>query len=80
MGRNIGEGVLVHTHLGKGVVEVTLRDCNCDGIFQLYDVKSVEAIMTHEFGSQPIGLKHVKEQNNITYPSFSPSYAYCSLS
>ena len=79
MVRNIGEGVLGHAHLGKGVVEVTLRDCNCDDIFQLYDVKSVEAIMTHELG-HPIGLKHVKEQNNIMYPSFSPSYAYCILS
>ncbi len=49
--RDIGEGVLGHAHLGKGVVEVTLGDYNCDGSFQLYDVKSVEAIMTHELGS-----------------------------
>jgi len=77
--RNIGEGVLGHAHLGKGVVEVTLGDYNCDGSFQLYDVKSVEAIMTHELGHS-IGLKHVEEQNNIMYPSFSPSYAYCILS
>ena len=77
--RNIGEGVLGHAHLGKGVVEVTLGDYNCDGSFQLYDVKSVEAIMTHELGHS-IGLKHVEEQNNIMYPSFTPSYAYCLLS
>ncbi len=77
--RNIGDGVLGHAHLGKGVVEVTLGDYNCDGSFQLYDVKSVETIMTHELGHS-IGLKHVEEQNNIMYPSFTPSYAYCLLS
>jgi len=77
--RNLGEGVLGHAHVGKGVVEVTLGDYNCDGSFQLYDVKSVEAIMTHELGHS-IGLRHVTEQNNIMYPSFTPSYAYCLLS
>ena len=77
--RDIGEGVLGHAHLGKGVVEVTLGDYNCDGIFQLYDVNSVEAIMTHELGHS-IGLKHVNETESIMYPSLSPSYAYCLLS
>jgi len=77
--RNIGEGVLGHAHLGKGVVEVTLGDYNCDGSFQLYDVKSVETIMTHELGHS-IGLKHVSESDSIMYPSFSPNYAYCLLS
>ncbi len=77
--RDIGEGVLGHAHLGKGVVEVTLGDYNCDGSFQLYDVKSVETVMTHELGHS-IGLQHVEEQNNIMYPSYSPSYAYCLLS
>jgi len=76
--RNLGEGVLGHAHIGKGVVEVTLGDYNCDGSFQLYDVKSVEAIMTHELGHS-IGLKHVTDQNNIMYPSYTPSYAYCLL-
>ncbi len=76
--RNLGEGVLGHAHIGKGVVEVTLGDYNCDGSFQLYDVKSVEAIMTHELGHS-IGLKHVTEQNNVMYPSYTPSYAYCLL-
>ena len=77
--RNLGEGVLGHAHIGKGVIEVTLGDYNCDGSFQLYDVKSVDAIMTHELGHS-IGLKHVTEQNNIMYPSYTPSYAYCLLS
>jgi tetratricopeptide (TPR) repeat protein len=77
--RDIGEGVLGHAHLGKGVVEVTLGDYNCDGSFQLYDMNSVETIMTHELGHS-IGLKHVEERENIMYPSFTPSYAYCLLS
>ncbi len=77
--RDIGEGVLGHAHLGKGVVEVALGDYNCDGSFQLYDVKSVETIMTHELGHS-IGLQHVVEEENIMYPSYTPSYAYCLLS
>jgi hypothetical protein len=77
--RNIGDGVLGHAHLGKGVVEVTLGDYNCDGSFQLYDVQSVETIMTHELGHS-IGLQHVEDKNNIMYPAFTPSYAYCLLS
>jgi tetratricopeptide (TPR) repeat protein len=77
--RDIGDGVLGHAHIGKGVVEVTLGDYNCDGSFQLYDVNSVETIMTHELGHS-IGLKHVSEESNIMYPSFTPSYAYCLLS
>jgi tetratricopeptide (TPR) repeat protein len=77
--RDIGEGVLGHAHLGKGVVEVTLGDYNCDGSFQLYDVNSVATIMTHELGHS-LGWKHVENTNDIMYPSFSPSYAYCLLS
>jgi len=77
--RDIGNGVLGHAHIGKGVVEVTLGDYNCDGSFQLYDVNSVETIMTHELGHS-IGLKHVTEKSNIMYPSLTPSYAYCLLS
>jgi len=76
--RDIGEGVLGHAHLGKGVVEVTLGDYNCDGSFQLYDVKSVETIMTHELGHS-IGLQHGTDKTNIMYPSYKPSYAYCLL-
>ncbi|MEJ2261512.1 MAG: matrixin family metalloprotease, partial [Nitrosopumilaceae archaeon] len=77
--RNLGEGVLGHAHLGKGVVEVTLGDYNCDGSFQLYDVSSVKDIMTHELGHS-IGLPHLQDPNNIMYPSMSPKYAYCLLS
>jgi predicted Zn-dependent protease len=76
--RDIGEGVLGHAHLGKGVVEVTLGDYRCDGSFQLYDIESVETIMTHELGHS-IGLSHHAEKTNIMYPSYSPSYAYCLL-
>ena len=77
--RNLGEGVLGHAHLGKGVVEVALGDYNCDGSFQLYDVTSVQEIMTHELGHS-IGLPHIDERDNIMYPSMSPKYAYCLLS
>ena len=76
--RDIGQGVLGHAHLGKGVVEVTLGDYNCDGRFQLYDVKTVETIMTHELGHS-IGLTHVSDPNNIMYTSLKQNYAYCLL-
>ena len=76
--RNIGEGVLGHAHLGKGVVEVALGDYNCDGSFQLYDVESVKTIMTHEIGHS-IGLPHTNDRTSIMYPSYTPSYAYCLL-
>lgn len=76
--RSLGEGVLGHAHLGKGVVEVTLGDYNCDGSFQLYDVSSVKDIMTHELGHS-IGLPHLEDPNNIMFSSMSPKYAYCLL-
>jgi hypothetical protein len=76
--RDMGEGVLGHAHLGKGVVEVALGDYTCDGSFQLYDVESVETIMTHEIGHS-IGLPHTNDRTNIMYPSYTPSYAYCLL-
>ncbi|AFS82940.1 matrixin family metalloprotease [Candidatus Nitrosopumilus sediminis] len=76
--RDIGDGVLGHAHLGKGVVEVALGDYNCDGRFQLYDVNSVATIMTHELGHS-LGWKHSNDENNIMYSSFTPSYAYCLL-
>jgi len=74
--RDMGEGVLGHAHLGKGVVEVALGDYTCDGSFQLYDVESVQTIMTHEIGHS-IGLPHTNDKLNIMYPSYTPSYAYC---
>ncbi len=77
--RDLGEGVLGHAHLGKGVVEVALGDYACDGSFQLYDVKSVEKIMTHELGHS-VGLQHSSEPNNIMYPTLKPKYAYCLFS
>ena len=76
--RDMGEGVLGHAHLGKGVVEVALGDYTCDGSFQLYDVASVQTIMTHEIGHS-IGLPHTNDRTNIMYPSYTPSYAYCLL-
>ena len=76
--RDMGEGVLGHAHLGKGVVEVALGDYSCDGSFQLYDVDTVETIMTHEIGHS-IGLPHTNDRTNIMYPSFTPSHAYCLL-
>ena len=76
--RDMGEGVLGHAHLGKGVVEVALGDYSCDGSFQLYDVETVEEIMTHELGHS-IGLTHTNDKENIMYPSMTPHYAYCLL-
>ena len=76
--RDLGEGVLGHAHLGKGIVEVTLGDYRCDGSFQLYDVGSVEYIMTHELGHS-INLVHSDDPDSIMYPGYSPSYAYCLL-
>ena len=71
--------ILGHANVGKGVVEVALGDYNCDGSFQLYDVQTVETIMTHELGHS-IGLYHTDQKDNIMYPSLTPSYAYCLLS
>jgi len=76
--RDLGEGVLGHAHFGKGIVEVTLGDFDCDGSFQLYDVNTVETIMTHELGHS-IGLKHVSDPDNIMFSNLDPKYAYCLL-
>ena len=77
--RDLGEGVLGHANLGKGVVEVALGGYGCDGNFQLYHVDTVEYIMTHELG-HGIGLKHSDDKNSIMFPSMnSTQYAYCIL-
>jgi len=45
----------------------------------LYDVESVEKIMTHELGHS-VGLQHSSDQSNIMYPTLKPKYAYCLFS
>ena len=76
--RDLGDGVLGHAHLGKGIVEVVLGDYSCDGSFQLYDVDSVEGIMRHELGHS-IGLSHVDSPGSVMHPTYDPGYAYCLL-
>ena len=77
--RDLGQNVLGHANLGKGVVEVALGGYGCDGNFQLYHVNTVEYIMTHELG-HGIGLKHSNDKNSIMYPSMkNTQYAYCIL-
>jgi len=76
--RDLGEGVLGHAHVGKGIVEVALGDYACDGSFQLYDVETVQKIMTHELGHS-IGLLHSDNEASVMYPTLRPSYAYCLL-
>ena len=77
--RNLGEGVLGHANLGKGVVEVAIGGYGCDGSFQLFDTETVEYIMTHELGHS-IGLGHSTKSTNIMYPTIpSVGYEYCLL-
>lgn len=76
--RDLGEGVLGHAHVGKGIVEVALGDYACDGTFQLYDVDTVRRIMTHELG-HTIGLLHSDSRASVMYPSMRAGYAYCLL-
>ena len=77
--RDLGQGVLGHANLGKGVVEVALGGYGCDGNFQLYHVDTVEYIMTHELG-HGIGLKHSDNENDIMFPAIkNTQYAYCML-
>ena len=77
--RDIGENVLGHANLGKGVIEVALGGYGCDGNFQLFDVETVETIMTHELG-HGIGLRHTTDVDSIMYPMIKETkYAYCLL-
>ena len=77
--RDIGENVLGHANLGKGVIEVALGGYGCDGNFQLFNVDTVETIMTHELG-HGIGLKHTSDVDSIMYPTIKKvTYAYCLL-
>ena len=77
--RDLGEGVLGHANLGKGIVEVALGGYGCDGNFQLFHVNTVEYIMTHELG-HGIGLSHSEDPTSIMYPSMkNTQYAYCML-
>ena len=77
--RDIGENVLGHANLGKGVIEVALGGYGCDGNFQLFDVETVEIIMTHELG-HGVGLKHSTDTESIMYPTIKEvKYAYCLL-
>jgi len=77
--RDLGEGVLGHANLGKGVVEVAIGSYGCDGSFQLFDVDTVEYIMTHELGHS-LGFGHSNNPDKIMYPSIPYSnYAYCLL-
>jgi len=78
--RNLGDGVLGHANLGKGVVEVAIGSYGCDGSFQLFDVDTVEYIMTHELGHS-IGLYHNNTNpDSMMYPTLSNvDYSYCLL-
>jgi len=77
--RNMGEGVLGHANLGKGVVEVAIGSYGCDGSFQLFDNNTVEYIMTHELGHS-LGFGHSNDPDKRMYPSIPYSdYAYCLL-
>jgi len=77
--RNLGEDVLGHATLGKGVVEVVIGSYGCDGSFQLFDVDTVEHVMTHELGHS-ISLGHSTNPKSMMYPSISNTdYAYCLL-
>ena len=77
--RSLGEGVLGHANLGKGVVEVAIGGYGCDGSFQLFDMDTVKEIMTHELGHS-IGLGHSTNTKKIMYPMIANTgYAFCLL-
>ena len=76
--RNLGENVLGHAQVGKGVVEVALGGFGCDGSFQLYTVDTVRDVMTHELGHS-LGLGHSNIENSVMYPTLNPNFSYCLL-
>ena len=77
--RNIGEGVLGHANLGKGVVEVAVGSYGCDGSFQLFGKDTVEYVMTHELGHS-LGFNHSNNSKSIMYHTVPHvDYAYCLL-
>jgi len=76
--RNLGENVLGHAQVGKGVVEVALGGFGCDGAFQLYTVDTVRNVMTHELGHS-LGLGHSNIENSVMYPTLNPNFSYCLL-
>ena len=76
--RNLGENVLGHAQVGKGVVEVALGGFGCDGSFQLYTVDTVRNVMTHELGHS-LGLGHSNIENSVMYPTLNPNFSYCLL-
>ena len=76
--RNLGENVLGHAQVGKGVVEVALGGFGCDGVFQLYTVDTVRNVMTHELGHS-LGLGHSNIENSVMYPTLNPNFSYCLL-
>ena len=77
--RSIGEGVLGHANIGKGVVEVAIGGYGCDGSFQLFGTNTVEYVMTHELGHS-LGFNHSNNSKSIMYHTVPHvDYAYCLL-
>ena len=86
--RDLGEDVLGHATIGRGVVEVALGDYGCDGSFQLFTVDTVETIMTHELGHSlgmyfplnPEDPWHSENPDHIMYPTLEEvNYSFCLL-